>query len=42
MNKNIRQVWTFPSDSNPNVSYQTLQYADGKVQTWRMFLFMWG
>jgi len=29
MNKNIRQVWTFPSDSNPNVSYQTLQYADG-------------
>jgi hypothetical protein len=29
MNKNIRQVWTFPSDSNPNVSYQTLQFVDG-------------
>jgi hypothetical protein len=29
MNKNIRQVWTFASDSNPGVTYQTLQYADG-------------
>ncbi|MGA2542496.1 MAG: hypothetical protein ABSG78_13160 [Verrucomicrobiota bacterium] len=31
MNKNIRQVWTFASDSNPNVSYQTLQYVDGST-----------
>jgi hypothetical protein len=29
MNKNIAQVWTFPSDSNPNVNYETLQYEDG-------------
>jgi hypothetical protein len=29
MNKNIRQVWTFPSDSNPNVNYETLRYEDG-------------
>ncbi len=29
MSKIISRVWTFPSDSNPNVSYQTLQYADG-------------
>lgn len=29
MNKPIRQVWTFRSDSNPDVEYQTLQYADG-------------
>ncbi len=28
MNKDIRQVWTFPSDSNPNVNYETLQYVD--------------
>ena len=31
MNKNISQVWTFASDSNPNVSYQTLQYVDGST-----------
>ncbi len=29
MSKPIRQVWTFRSDSNPNLEYQTLQYADG-------------
>ena len=28
MNKNISKVWTFSSDSNPNVEYETLQYAD--------------
>lgn len=31
MNKPITRVWTFPSDSNPNVEYQTLQYADGST-----------
>ena len=29
MNKPIRQVWTFRSDSNPGVEYQTLLYTDG-------------
>lgn len=29
MKKPIRQVWTFRSDSNPAVEYQTLQYTDG-------------
>jgi hypothetical protein len=29
MNKAIRQVWTFASDSNPDLEYQTLQYDDG-------------
>jgi hypothetical protein len=29
MNKPISKVWTFSSDSNPTVEYQTLQYADG-------------
>jgi len=29
MNKLITRVWSFASDSNPNVEYQTLQYADG-------------
>ena len=29
MNKPIQRVWTFNSDSNPDVEYQTLQYADG-------------
>ncbi len=29
MTKSIRKVWTFASDSNPNVEYQTLQYVDG-------------
>jgi hypothetical protein len=31
MNKNITRVWTFASDSNPNVTYQTLQYLDGST-----------
>jgi len=29
MNKKITRVWTFASDSNPNIEYETLQYADG-------------
>ena len=29
MNKKISKVWTFASNSNPNVEYETLQYADG-------------
>ena len=29
MNKTISRVWTFPSDSNPNIQYETLQYMDG-------------
>jgi hypothetical protein len=29
MKKLIHKVWTFQSDSNPDVSYQTLQYTDG-------------
>ena len=29
MSKPIRTVWTFLSDSNPDLEYQTLQYADG-------------
>jgi hypothetical protein len=29
MNKNISRVWTFRSDSNPCVEYETLQFADG-------------
>jgi len=28
MNKKIRKVWTFASDSNPNIEYETLQYLD--------------
>jgi hypothetical protein len=31
MNKPIRQVWTFRSDSNPDLEYQTLQYVDGST-----------
>ena len=31
MNKPIQRVWTFRSDSNPDVEYQTLQYADGST-----------
>lgn len=31
MNKPIRQVWTFSSDSNPDLEYQTLQYSDGST-----------
>jgi len=29
MSKPIHQVWTFRSDSNPDLEYQTLQYTDG-------------
>ena len=29
MNKQISRVWTFASDSNPNIEYETLQYIDG-------------
>ena len=29
MTKNISQVWTFASDSNPSQEYETLQYSDG-------------
>ena len=29
MKKPIHKVWTFRSDSDPDVSYQTLQYTDG-------------
>jgi len=28
MNKTISQVWTFNSDSNPDVQYETLRYTD--------------
>jgi hypothetical protein len=31
MNKPIQRVWTFASDSNPDVEYQTLQYGDGST-----------
>ena len=31
MNKPIHKVWTFPSDSNPNIEYETLQYTDGST-----------
>src|SRR5436190_19422611 len=31
MNKPIRQVWTFSSDSNPSLEYETLQYSDGST-----------
>jgi hypothetical protein len=29
MKKPIHKVWTFRSDSDPEVRYQTLQYSDG-------------
>src|SRR5512146_930952 len=29
MNKPIQQAWTFQSESNPKIEYQTLQYGDG-------------
>jgi hypothetical protein len=29
MSKIISKVWAFPSDSNPNIEYETLQYEDG-------------
>jgi hypothetical protein len=28
MNKQITRVWSFASDSNPNIEYETLQYVD--------------
>lgn len=31
MTKPIIKVWTFPSDSSPDVQYETLQYADGST-----------
>src|SRR5258705_9677759 len=29
MTKPISRVWTFASGSNPDIEYETLQYADG-------------
>ena len=29
MSKSISRVWSFASDSNPDLEYQTLQYRDG-------------
>jgi hypothetical protein len=29
--KRLTKVWTFSSDSNPNVEYETLQYLDGST-----------
>ena len=29
MNKSISRVWTFSSDSNPDIEYETLLYTDG-------------
>jgi hypothetical protein len=31
MNKQISRVWSFASDSNPNIEYETLQYSDGST-----------
>ena len=31
MNSKIVKVWTFTSDSNPNIQYETLQYSDGST-----------
>ena len=31
MNKQITRVWTFASESNPNIEYETLQYSDGST-----------
>jgi len=31
MNKVIQKVWSFPSHSNPNIQYETLQYTDGST-----------
>ena len=31
MNKTVSKVWTFPSDSNPAIEYETLQYTDGST-----------
>lgn len=29
MNQKISRVWTFRSDSNPDIEYETLQFVDG-------------
>jgi hypothetical protein len=29
MTKQISRVWSFASDSNPKIEYETLQYRDG-------------
>ncbi len=31
MNKTISKVWTFASDSNPNIQYEALLYIDGST-----------
>ena len=31
MTRPILKVWTFRSDSDPDVRYQTLQYTDGNT-----------
>ena len=31
MNKQISRVWSFASDSNPNIEYETLQYMEGST-----------
>ena len=31
MSKPISQAWTFGSDSNPDVQYETLRYTDGST-----------
>jgi hypothetical protein len=31
MSKAVAKVWTFVSGSNPNKSYETLQYTDGST-----------
>ena len=31
MSQPISQVWTFPSDSNPDKEYETLRYTDGSL-----------
>ena len=31
MTKPIRKVWSFRSDSDPGVQYETLQYTDGTI-----------
>lgn len=31
MSNPILKVWTFPSDSNPDLEYQTLLYNDGSM-----------
>lgn len=31
MTRQIIRVWSFASDSNPNIKYETLQYSDGST-----------